>query len=285
MSPVSTIRQRSFFVPQEAKDASLAEVDAQDIYLHRDLSPGASWQPLAGLALLATALVAQSSAQQAPVKWENLSSHWDLDLHHHHEPTGVTHRGTQRILSGQWTPDQEQQAQLFLKLALGRGDQSPRLQARAVVEEYVRTDFGQEMVGKVLQDYATAQANGYLDQDGELTIEGQFANFTPFRIVRSTGSAQATLRQIELPDQFASHFAHSGQAVHPLAILHHEFGHTQFGTPATAQDIVTDQHGSRLHVDHEMAIVNKYENPVRLRYGFDARQSYTNHLGEKSTLR
>ena len=177
----------------------------------------------------------------------------------------------------------QDQAQRFLQLALGRGDEAPRGQALEVIRDYVQTDFGQEMVKKVLTDYDQAQLQGLVDSQGNLTDEGEFAGFTPFRIRHSENSAQASLREILLPAKFASHFSGSGLRVFPLAILHHEFGHTQFGQPPRAEEIVTDHHGSRLHVDHEMEIVEKFENPVRQRYGYAPRESYHNSLGEVSS--
>jgi hypothetical protein len=180
-------------------------------------------------------------------------------------------------------PSNQAQSELstrFFDLALGRGPQRPRGQALEVLKEYANTDFGQEMLKKVVNDFDVAIEKGWLDAKGDLTEEGEFAGFTPFRILHSDGSAQASLRTIELPERFASHFFGSGLRVFPLAIVHHEFGHTQFGQPPRPEDILTDQNGSRLRVEHEMEIVEKFENPVRLRYGYEARTSYRNHLGE-----
>ncbi len=183
------------------------------------------------------------------------------------------------------TPAQEAKAQRFLQVALGRGEQAPRGQALEVLREYVGTDFGQEMIGRVLADFDQALARGWVTPQGELTEEGEFAGYLPFRVVHSPDTAAASLREVRLPERFATHFKGSGQRVFPLAIVHHEFGHTQFGQPAKPHEIVTDQHGSRLHVEHEMEIVEKFENPVRLRYGYEARESYHNHLGERSERR
>ncbi len=178
--------------------------------------------------------------------------------------------------------EREQRSQKFLKVALASGEDAPRGQALDVIREYVNTDFGAEMVDKVLEDHDKAEKMGLVDDQGRLTEEGEFAGFTPFKIAHSKGSASASLREIRLPEKFSSHFAGSKQEVLPIAILHHEFGHTQFGQPASADDIVTDAHGSRLKVDHEMEIVRRFENPVRQRYGYAPRESYHNHLGEVS---
>jgi len=178
-------------------------------------------------------------------------------------------------------PQTTSQSQRFLEVALGRGEQAPRGQALEVIREYVKTDFGKEMIGKVLTDFDQALAKGWVTPQGELTEEGEFAGFNPFRIVHGP-TAQASLREIQLPERFASHFSGSGLEIFPLAILHHEFGHTQFGMPPGPDDIITDQHGSRLRVEHEMEIVRRFENPVRERYGYKPRTSYHNHLGERA---
>ncbi len=194
-----------------------------------------------------------------------------------------TQRGTDRIDAATLAAvEREQRSQKFLKVALETGEDAPRGQALDVIREYVNTDFGAEMVDKVLDDHDKAEKMGLVDGQGRLTEEGEFAGFTPFKIAHSKGSASASLREIRLPEKFSSHFAGSKQAVLPIAILHHEFGHTQFGQPAGPDDIVTDAHGSRLKVDHEMDIVRRFENPVRQRYGHAPRESYHNHLGEVS---
>ena len=170
----------------------------------------------------------------------------------------------------------------FQAWGLGRGEEAPRGQALKVIQEYLGSDFGQEMASTVVADFDRALAQGHLSADGEVTLEGQLAGYEPFRIVHGERGAQASLNRIWLPQSFPSHFAGSGQAILPVAILHHEFGHTKYGTPAGSADVVTDEHGSRLSVDHELEIVNRYENPVRLRYGYEPRHSYHNHLGEKA---
>ena len=53
-------------------------------------------------------------------------------------------------------------------------------------------------------------------------------------------------------------FATSGQWVYPVAVLHHEMGHTMFGEAA----------------DDELEAMDEYENPVRLMYGYRARERY-----------
>lgn len=176
----------------------------------------------------------------------------------------------------------DRDAQRFFQVALGRGDQTPRGKALEVLREYVRTDFGKEMIGKVLADFDRAAAQGWVTPAGELTESGEFAGFVPFRIVHDDRTASAGLREVRLPERFGTHFSGSGLRIFPLAIVHHEFGHTQFGRPPRSEDVVTDEYGSRLSVNHELDIVKAFENPVRERYGYAPRTSYENHLGERA---
>lgn len=55
----------------------------------------------------------------------------------------------------------------------------------------------------------------------------------------------------------------SSQLVDPLAILSHEFGHTRYGDPASAGSL-----------QGEANTVERYENPVRERNGFEPRTVY-----------
>jgi len=76
--------------------------------------------------------------------------------------------------------------------------------------------------------------------------------------------AQAEPGLIGLGDAgFRCEFPASGQLVDPHAILSHEFGHTRYGDPASAGSLVG-----------EAATVQRYENPVRERDGFEPRTVY-----------
>jgi hypothetical protein len=62
---------------------------------------------------------------------------------------------------------------------------------------------------------------------------------------------------------FHCQFPASNQMVDPHAILSHEFGHTRYGDPASAGSLMG-----------EALTVERYENPVRERNGFDPRTVY-----------
>ncbi|MCA9780333.1 MAG: hypothetical protein KC800_26590, partial [Candidatus Eremiobacteraeota bacterium] len=169
------------------------------------------------------------------------------------------------------------------RLVYAKGEEAPCGESIDLLKEYSQTDFGAAMFSRVASDALEAVEDGMLTNDGEVTIDGQFEGYQPFRI--SCGqSGQGGPNGIVLPASYPEIFRHSGQTIHPLAIIHHEMGHTRYGLPAGPADIVTDEHGSRYHVEHEMEIVRRFENPVREQYGYAPRTSYTNHLGESAML-
>lgn len=174
---------------------------------------------------------------------------------------------------------QQQNFEVVQRLAYDKGEQAPCGESIDLLKEYSETEFGAPIFQEIARDAEQAVELGYLTADGVLTDEGMFEDYRPFRI--SCGaSAQGGPNGISLPASYPEHFRVSGQKIHPLAIVHHEMGHTKYGTPAQPEDIVTDEHGSRYSVEHEFEIVKKYENPVREAYGYSPRTSYTNALGE-----
>ena len=169
-------------------------------------------------------------------------------------------------------------------LVYDKGDKAPCGDSVDLLKEYAQTDFGAPIVAEIARDAQQAVADGLLTPDGDVTEEGMFEGYQPFRISCGTG-AQGGPNGIVLPAKFAKRFRYSGQEIHPLAIVHHEMGHTKYGMPAQPSDIVTDEHGSRYSVEHELEIVKRFENPVREEYGYKPRTSYTNHLGETATIK
>lgn len=101
---------------------------------------------------------------------------------------------------------------------------------------------------------------------GRLSEAGQFSQQeTLFRIYVYPGEgAQAEPGLIGLGDGgFRCEFPASSEMVDPQAILSHEFGHTRYGDPASAGSL-----------EGEARTVARYENPVRVRNGFEPRTVY-----------
>jgi len=101
---------------------------------------------------------------------------------------------------------------------------------------------------------------------GQLTEKGLFAKDTQlFKFYAFPGNgALAEPASIGLGDAgFRCYFPDGGQEVDPHAILSHEFGHTRYGNPASA-----------LSIEGEARTVELYENPVRMRNGYEPRRTY-----------
>lgn len=165
------------------------------------------------------------------------------------------------------------------RLAFATGDDAPAGEGLRWLERYVRTDYGSGMVRRVLEDYEAARAAGWIDPEGELTPDGHFAGYVPFRIRGTPGAAAGGSAEIRLPFSFRDTFRFGGQRVDPLAIVHHEFGHTRYGLPAGPEDLRETVRGTRLSLEHEARVVDRFENPVRLRNGFEPRFRYYDEEG------
>ncbi len=82
--------------------------------------------------------------------------------------------------------------------------------------------------------------------------------------------ASAGYRFIVLPKKFPARirFKTSGQRIYDLAIIYHEFAHTMVFQPASLK-------GKKASIRDERMAVMKFENPVRMRKGYEPRYSYT----------
>lgn len=86
-----------------------------------------------------------------------------------------------------------------------------------------------------------------------------------FKIRTMNGQAQANTDYISLPADFPRKSNYpSGEKIVPLAVIHHEFEHTLFGT-------VANKHGS---IQDELVAVRALENPVRILHGEEPRYTY-----------
>ncbi|MDP2433734.1 MAG: hypothetical protein Q8O33_17165 [Pseudomonadota bacterium] len=101
---------------------------------------------------------------------------------------------------------------------------------------------------------------------GRLTEAGQFAEDAQvFKFGAYAGpGAMAQPGGIGLGDAgLRCHFPSSDELVDPHAILSHEFGHTRYGDPDSAGTLLG-----------EARTVERYENPVRVRNGYEPRTLY-----------
>ncbi|MDP2834834.1 MAG: hypothetical protein Q8Q28_16355 [Pseudomonadota bacterium] len=173
-----------------------------------------------------------------------------------------------------------------------RGEVNPRNlvlapEQLALLERFALADAGAVWLREVADDTLRLFNKGYLEYDralwqrtlrsgrmtrlsqlltGRLTEAGQFAEDAQvFKFAAYAGpGAMAQPGAIGLGDAgLKCHFPSSSELVDPHAILSHEFGHTRYGDP--------DSSGSLLG---EARTVERYENPVRLRNGYEPRALY-----------
>lgn len=184
--------------------------------------------------------------------------------------------------------------ELVRKLNLSRkaGDVKPRSlpvtrEQEALLKRFAMSDAGAVWMREVVDDTLRMFNRGDLEASrsiwnkarqtgrmpklsnlltGRLTEGGQFSHEVPlFKFYAYAGEgAQAEPGIIGLGNAgFRCQFPASNQMVDPHAILSHEFGHTRYGDPESAGNLVG-----------EAITVERYENPVRVRNGFDPRTVY-----------
>lgn len=165
--------------------------------------------------------------------------------------------------------------------------QPPGRDQVALLERFAHADAGAVWMREVADDTLRLFNRGYLEYDralwkkavksgrlpplsrlitGVLSEKGQFAqDVQVFRIHAYPGpGAMAQPGAIGLGDAGMScQFPTSSELVDPHAVLSHEFGHTRYGDPTSA--------GSLLG---EARTVERYENPVRVRNGYEPRVLY-----------
>lgn len=157
----------------------------------------------------------------------------------------------------------------------------------ALLERFAMSDAGAVWMREVVDDTLRLFNRGDLDASrkvwsqarktgrmpkfadivtGSLSEGGEFSQEFPlFKFYAYPGEgAQAEPGLIGLGDAgFRCMFPASGQLVDPHAILSHEFGHTRFGDPTSSGTLLG-----------EATTVESFENPVRVRNGFEPRTVY-----------
>ena len=170
---------------------------------------------------------------------------------------------------------------LFLALANVFDPQTPPPEPwLEVLYDYVLTDAGAKMAEKVRARWKAKVALGLLKRNGYLSDRGKDQQkwssepYYPFKITRDrdgkgTGVRAYVLQRDADGTEYTAlglhlvapgpreRFATSGQWVSPVAVLHHEMAHTRFGEAAG-----------------EVRAMDEYENPLRLMYGYRARERY-----------
>lgn len=157
----------------------------------------------------------------------------------------------------------------------------------ALLERFALADAGAVWLREVADDTLRLFNKGYLQYDkalwkksaakglapalsklltGKLSEKGQFAGDARVFLFSSYAGpgAMAHAGAIGLGDAgLRCQFPSSGELVDPHAILSHEFGHTRYGDPASSGTLLG-----------EARTVERYENPVRVRNGYEPRVLY-----------
>ncbi len=166
----------------------------------------------------------------------------------------------------------------------------------ALLERFALSDAGAVWFREIADDTLRLFNRGYLEYDvpawrravkqgslptlsklltGRLTESAQFAGDAGvFKLSGYAGpGAMAHPGAIGLGDAgLRCQFPTSNELVDPLAIISHEFGHTRYGDPASAGTLIG-----------EARTVELYENPVRVRNGFEARTLYFQRVNQGAT--
>lgn len=163
----------------------------------------------------------------------------------------------------------------------------------ALLERFAMSDAGAVWLREIADDTLRLFNQGYLEIDpvlwkrsvksghmpplsklltGRLTESALFAeDVQVFKFSGYAGSgAMAQPGAIGLGDAgLRCHFPASDELVDPFAIISHELGHTRYGDPASGGDLLG-----------EARTVEMYENPVRIRDGFEPRALYFERINQ-----
>jgi len=164
---------------------------------------------------------------------------------------------------------------------------------QALLERFALSDAGAIWLREIADDTLRLFNKGYLEYDkalwkrsvklgrlpplsklltGRLTETALFAGDAQvFKFSGYAGpGAMAHPGAIGLGDAGLScQFPTSSELVDPLAIISHEFGHTRYGDPASAGTLIG-----------EARTVELYENPVRIRNGYEPRSLYFERINK-----
>jgi hypothetical protein len=163
----------------------------------------------------------------------------------------------------------------------------------AMLERFAMSDAGAVWLREVADDTLRLFNRGYLEYDqalwkravkrgrlptltslinGRLSEQALFAgDASVFKFSGYAGpGATAHPGAIGLGDAgLKCHFPASDEPVDPMAIISHEFGHTRYGDPGSGGTLLG-----------EAQTVERYENPVRIRNGFEPRILYFERSGQ-----
>lgn len=127
-----------------------------------------------------------------------------------------------------------------------------RTRAFYFLHRYALTSYGGVMVARILADNRT-----HTTEDNRFRIG-----------IKDDDQAQGGFNFILFPSNFPAliTFPGSTQLIDPLAIIHHEFGHTRLDARNRAVHLFS--------LNDERLVVIHHENPVRMLHGMEPRYTY-----------
>jgi len=132
------------------------------------------------------------------------------------------------------------------------------------IERYALTEYGALTIQEILFDNPTRLPfDAFVDP-----LEDNYTHTYRFEVRYISGSPQGGFNHIAFPSIFPDGRPFSGgELKEPIAIVHHEFGHTRF---YSGEKGIVD-----ITIQHEREAVFKNSNPVRILNGFEPRYTYT----------
>lgn len=127
------------------------------------------------------------------------------------------------------------------------------IKAYKLLQEYSGTSYGAVMIKRVLQDNKKVGMKRFSVR------------------LDDNKTANANTHFISFPSDFPlKEYFPGGEKIDPLAVIHHEFGHTRFFTQHT--------HTALVSIHDERVVVINNSNPVRMLNKFEPRYTYYDGL-------
>ncbi|MDH5446525.1 MAG: hypothetical protein OEY52_13300 [Gammaproteobacteria bacterium] len=118
-------------------------------------------------------------------------------------------------------------------------------------EKFAMQDYGSYVIKTMIDD--PKKYKGFQVWEGPPDVEGAHGDWSFISLPKNFGTRKR--------------FATSGQLIHLQAIIYHEFAHTMMFRKAQSR-------GIDIGINDERIAVLKFENPVRIRDGFEPRYTY-----------
>jgi len=145
-----------------------------------------------------------------------------------------------------------------------------------LIKQYALTEYGAISIKMALDDNPSRLLYDDFVSEADFKNKDEYNQKYRFQVRHTNDSPQAGYNHMSFPLSFPNGKPFSGgELKDPLAIIHHEFGHTRFYSGQSKAVKVT--------LKHERKSIIENSNPVRILNGFEPRYTYT-HTNGKSTI-